>query len=104
MADPPKFPPRQPIPGKTAAVPESFIAACLAGRAKPEDAPAYIERWQATVVDGSPLSRFLGMTDAEWGLYLEAEGNLAKILAARTVKRYPAEKARPRRFGSSNGP
>lgn len=96
MAFQPKIPPR-PLAAKPAAAPETFITACLAGRARPEDAPAWIERWQSTVTDGSPLQRFMGMTDPEWSLYLEGESNLAKILAARTVKRYPAAKpgARP---------
>jgi hypothetical protein len=76
---------------------ECFMAACLAGRARAEDAPLYIERWQATVTDGTPLGRYLGLTDAEWALYMEAEGNLAKILSDRTLKRYPAAKAAPRR-------
>ena len=39
------------------------------------------------------------MTDAEWALYMDAEGNLAKILSARTLKRYPAAKAAHRRGG-----
>ena len=72
--------------------PDTFIAACLSGRAKPGEVAAYIERWQATVTDGTPLARYLGMTDPEWQIYMEAEGNLAKILADRTLKRYPAPK------------
>lgn len=90
---------KKPMTSHAAPGPESFLVACLAGRARPEDAATYIERWQATITDGTPLARYLGMTDAEWTLYMEAEGNLAKILADRTLKRYPAAKPASRRCG-----
>jgi len=78
-------------PAQPVSPPSSFIALCLAGRAQPSEAHAYIERWNREGQDGTPLPRYLGMSDAEWSLYLEGEGNLLKILDARRIRHYPAE-------------
>lgn len=101
MSSTPIFPPRpQSQTSANHSGPDTFIAACLAGRAKPSDAPAWIERWNATVRDETPLQRFMGMTDPEWKLYMEGEGNLLRIIADRTKVRYPAPKSGQRRVNA----
>lgn len=63
----------------------SFIARCLRGEAKPGDIVDEIVRWN----EGDrrqPIHLHLGMTEAEWSLYMQAEGNLERILQERRTR------------------
>lgn len=71
-----------PAPGQIA---NHFIGRCLRGEVQPGDIADEIVRWN----EGDrrqPIHVHLGMSEAEWGLYMQAEGNLAKILQERKTR------------------
>lgn len=62
-----------------------FIARCLRGEVKPADIIDEIVRWNEGV-RSQPIHLHLGMTEAEWSQYMEAESNLEKILQERRTR------------------
>jgi hypothetical protein len=84
------------VPGQTAT---NFIARCLRGEVAPAGIVDEIVRWN----DGDrrvPIHTFLGMNDAEWALYMQAESNLERILQERRTRHLhrPQPAVRGRRF------
>ena len=87
-----------PAPGQTA---NHFLGRCLRGEVKPGDIVDEIVRWN----EGDrrqPIHLHLGMSEAEWALYVQAESNLEKILAERRTRHLhrppPRLPTRDRRF------
>jgi len=80
-----------------APIPLPFLDACLRGLAKPEDAHEALRAWNAGD-QRIPIHIHLGMTEAEWKLYMEAEGNLERILQARrSAHLYKPQPPKPER-------
>lgn len=69
---------------------ETFVAACLAGRALLEDVDDWIDSWHASDDDLS-LDQHLGFEDAEGALFAERPESLRFIVAARRAKRPVAD-------------
>ncbi len=86
------------VPGSAA---DNFLGRCLRGEVTSAAVTDEIIRWNA----GDrrvPIHTFLGLTDAEWALYVEAEGHLERILQERRTRHLhrpqPVPAMRGRRF------
>jgi hypothetical protein len=60
----------------------NFIQACIAGDAQLEDIDDFVDQWHGSKVDGE-LHEFLGMTTAEYGLWMVDASVLQTIVDAR---------------------
>ena len=60
----------------------TFVESVLAGHALPEDIEDYVDAWHDSPVDLGDLPSFLGMTRAEYNLWVEHDPSLRYILAA----------------------
>ncbi len=90
--------PVPPIPGSTA---NNFLGRCLRGEVPPAAIMDEIVRWN----EGDrrvPIHTWLGLSEPEWSLYMEAEGNLERILQERRTRHLhrpqPTPAQRGRRF------
>lgn len=81
-----------------AAPANTFIARCLRGEAKPADIIDAIVDWNAGD-RRQPIHLHLGMTEAEWSLYMQAEGNLERILQERRTRHLHKPPTPPRPAG-----
>lgn len=59
-----------------------FIELCLDGDACPEDISRFVQEWREKDSTES-LEEYLGMTGAEYNLWMEDSGNLKRIIAER---------------------
>ncbi len=64
----------------------NFIIDCINGDALLSEVDDYIDSWHDSD-SNMPLHEFLGMTKAEYALYVEDEKYLATIITARREKR-----------------
>lgn len=67
---------------------ETFISACLSGKAGIDEIEDYINRWYSIEQTEYSLEEFLGMTSFEYGEWLKTGEDivLRDILAARELK------------------
>ncbi|MEI2282438.1 hypothetical protein [Paenibacillus polysaccharolyticus] len=64
---------------------QKFMDACLNGDALSEDIETYIEEWHESE-STEEVFEYLGMTEEEYGLWVENDGILRSIFAARQLK------------------
>ncbi|MER7251805.1 hypothetical protein [Kribbella sp. NPDC000426] len=69
----------------------TFVDAVLQGRALPDDIDDYIEAWHDTPGAPDSVSQFLGLTAAEYALWVEHPQSLRFVFAARKHHRSVAE-------------
>jgi hypothetical protein len=62
---------------------QTFVAACLSGRAFLSEVDDYVDSWHDSEGDVGELYEFLGMTADEYRLWVERPDSLRFILAAR---------------------